>query len=137
MFTDLVPIRTMLVEQCQPLRNPSLQNQQQQCRYEEMEYSLQEHNYGTRGEGNSQTTFIFVKQEVRVYLSSRQIYSYVYVHFNIEICFTLQESFDDSSLQSVLKQEGVEPTVVCGQVSNAGEKSKLTLVSHLKFVNSM
>ncbi|XP_050926786.1 mucin-5AC isoform X2 [Lates calcarifer] len=80
---DLVPIRTMLVEQCQPLRNPSLQNQQQQCRYEEMEYSLQEHNYGTRGEGNSQTTFIFVKQE------------------------------------SVLKQEGVEPTVVCGQVSNA------------------
>ncbi|GLD61033.1 mucin-5AC-like isoform X1 [Lates japonicus] len=94
---DLVPIRTMLVEQCQPLRNPSLQNQQQQCRYEEMEYSLQEHNYGTRGEGNSQTTFILVKQE---------------------------ESFDDSSLQSVLKQEDVEPTVVCGQVSNAAGTEK-------------
>ncbi|XP_056227413.1 serine-rich adhesin for platelets-like isoform X2 [Seriola aureovittata] len=60
---DLVPFRTMLVEQCQPLRNSSLQNQQQQCSYEEMEYGLHEDNYGTHEEGNSQMAFILVKQE--------------------------------------------------------------------------
>ncbi|XP_071359310.1 uncharacterized protein [Trachinotus anak] len=60
---DLVPFRTMLVEQCLPLRNSSLQNRQQQCSYEEMEYGLQEHNFETHGEGNSQMAFILVKQE--------------------------------------------------------------------------
>ncbi|KAM9363594.1 uncharacterized protein ABDE67_017977 [Symphorus nematophorus] len=53
---DLVPFRTMLIEQCQPLQN-------QQCGYEELEYALQEHDYDTRGEGNSQLAFIVVKQE--------------------------------------------------------------------------
>lgn len=51
---DLVPFRTMLVEQCQPPRNSSLQNQPQQS-YEEKDYGLREHNYGIHGEGNSQT----------------------------------------------------------------------------------
>lgn len=71
MSTDLVPFRTMLVEQCQPLRYSSLQNQEQQCGYEEMRYALQEYNYETHGERNSQVDFILVKQEVRVYLSSK------------------------------------------------------------------
>lgn len=83
---DLVPFNKILVEQCQPLRRSSLQNQKQQCSYEEMEYALKEHNYETHGEENSQMAFICVKQE------------------------------DDSSLQSVLKQEEVESTVVCRQV---------------------
>ncbi|XP_059184913.1 mucin-2 isoform X2 [Centropristis striata] len=48
---DLVPFRTVLVEQCQPLRH-SLQNQEQQC--------LHDHNYG---EGCPQMAFILVKQE--------------------------------------------------------------------------
>ncbi|XP_035515875.1 uncharacterized protein LOC118326852 [Morone saxatilis] len=77
---DLVPLRMMLVEQCPPLRESSLQNRAQQCGYEEMEYALQDHNYETHGERNSQMTFILVKQE------------------------------------SVLKQEEVESTVVCGHV---------------------
>ncbi|XP_040002404.1 mucin-6 [Xiphias gladius] len=87
---DLVPFRTMRVEQCQPLRNSSLQNQHKQCSYEEMEYGLHEHNYETHGEGNSQMAFILVKQE---------------------------EAYDDDSLRPILKQEEVEPTDVCGQVS--------------------
>ncbi|XP_031720442.1 mucin-5AC-like [Anarrhichthys ocellatus] len=81
---DLVPLRTTLVEQCQPLHS-SLQNQEQQCSYEQMEYSLQDHTYG---EGTTQMTFILVKQE---------------------------DSYDDSSQQSVLKQEEDE-ALVCGQV---------------------
>ncbi|KAK9539636.1 hypothetical protein VZT92_002139 [Zoarces viviparus] len=82
---DLVPLRTMLVEQCQPLVHSSLQNQEQQCSYEQMEHSLQDHTYG---EGTTQMTFIIVKQE---------------------------DSYDDSSQQSVLKQEEDE-SLVCGQV---------------------
>ncbi|XP_029295422.1 mucin-5AC-like isoform X2 [Cottoperca gobio] len=62
---DLVPFRTVLVEQCQPLRP------------QEMEYSLQDHNYG---EGTTQMAFIVVKQE------------------------------------SVVKQEEVQATAVCGLV---------------------
>ncbi|XP_068444957.1 uncharacterized protein [Clinocottus analis] len=60
---DLVPIRTILVEQCQPLRHSSLQNQEQQCSYEPMEYSLQDHTYG---EGTTQMAFILVKRETVV-----------------------------------------------------------------------
>ncbi|KAG7214478.1 hypothetical protein INR49_022990 [Caranx melampygus] len=60
---DLFSFRTMLVEQCQPLRNSSLQNQPQQS-YEEKEYGLQEHNYEIHGDGNPHMAFIFVKQEV-------------------------------------------------------------------------
>ncbi|XP_008295267.1 probable GPI-anchored adhesin-like protein PGA55 [Stegastes partitus] len=41
---DLVPFRTVLVEQCQ-----SLQNQGQQYTYEQMQYHLQEHNYIAHG----------------------------------------------------------------------------------------
>lgn len=85
---DLVPFRTILVEQCQPLRH-SLQNQEQQCGYEDRlrtEYSLLDHNYG---EGTTQMAFLLVKQE---------------------------DSYDDSSPESVLKQEEVEPTVVCSLV---------------------
>ncbi|XP_054460316.1 uncharacterized protein LOC129095785 [Anoplopoma fimbria] len=83
---DLVPLRTILVEQCQPLRHSSLQNQEQQCSYEQTESSLQDHTYG---EGTSQMAFILIKQE---------------------------DSYDDSSRQSVLKQEIAEPTVFCGLV---------------------
>nr|XP_040042125.1 flocculation protein FLO11-like isoform X1 [Gasterosteus aculeatus aculeatus] len=57
---DLLPVRTMLVEQCQPLRPSSRQNHEQQCTYEKMEYSLQDHTYGV---GTTQMAFIFVKQE--------------------------------------------------------------------------
>ncbi|XP_078122586.1 uncharacterized protein LOC144528049 [Sander vitreus] len=84
---DLAPVRTVLVEQCQPLRHSSLQNQEQQCRYEEIEYySLQDHNYG---EPNTQRPFILVKQEV---------------------CVKQEHTYDDSPMQSVLVQEKVEPT---------------------------
>lgn len=69
----------MLVEQCQPLRDSSLQNQEEQWHYEEMEYGLQEHNYVSHRETDSQMAYVRVKQEVRVNLSSRQIYSLVYV----------------------------------------------------------
>ncbi|XP_042340992.1 uncharacterized protein LOC121941992 isoform X2 [Plectropomus leopardus] len=73
-IANLVPFRTVLVEQCQPLRHSSFQNQERQCSYEGIGYSLQDHNYG---EGTAQMAFLLVKQE------------------------------------SVLKQEEVEPTVVC------------------------
>ncbi|XP_038570272.1 mucin-5AC isoform X1 [Micropterus salmoides] len=58
---DLVPVRMMLVEQCQQLRHSSLQNQEQRCGYQE--YALQGHNNDTYGEENSQMAFILVKQE--------------------------------------------------------------------------
>ncbi|KAM8879384.1 uncharacterized protein AB9W97_014775 [Spinachia spinachia] len=57
---DLVPFRTMLVEQCQPLRPSSQQNQEQQCTYEKMVYSLPDHTYG---EGTTQMAYVLVKQE--------------------------------------------------------------------------
>ncbi|XP_034399959.1 proteoglycan 4 [Cyclopterus lumpus] len=82
---DLVPIRTILVEQCQPLRHSSLQNQEQQGSCEQMEHSLQDHTYV---EGTTQMAFILVKQE---------------------------DSYDDSSQQSVVKQEEAE-ALVCGLV---------------------
>ncbi|TDH16511.1 hypothetical protein EPR50_G00020200 [Perca flavescens] len=83
---DLAHVRTVLVEQCQPLRH-SLQNQEQQCRYEEVEYySLQDHNYG---EPNTQRPIVLVKQEV---------------------CVKQEHTYDDSPVQSVLVQEKVEPT---------------------------
>ncbi|XP_034716509.1 uncharacterized protein LOC117937002 isoform X2 [Etheostoma cragini] len=83
---DLAPVRTVLVEQCQPLRHSSLQNQEQQCRHEEIEYySLQDHNYG---EPNTQRPFILLKQEV---------------------CVKQEQTYDDSPVQSLLVQEKVEP----------------------------
>lgn len=77
MSTDLVPFRTMLVEQCQPLRYSSLQNQEQQSGYEEMKYALPEYNYETQGERNAQMEFILVKQEVCLYLSSKLSFSHL------------------------------------------------------------
>lgn len=86
MFTDLVAFRTILVEQCQPLKLSSLQNQKHHS-YQDMVYALQEHDYETRGEGNSQMAFILVKQEVRVYLGGKQIYFSIYVFSkNLKIC---------------------------------------------------
>ncbi|XP_049900191.1 uncharacterized protein LOC126390104 [Epinephelus moara] len=83
---DLVPFRTMLVEQCQPLSHSPFQNQAQHCSYEGLEYSLQDHTYG---EGTTQMAFLLVKQE---------------------------DAYGDSSPQYVLKQEEDEPPVVCGLV---------------------
>ncbi|KAE8301064.1 hypothetical protein D5F01_LYC01217 [Larimichthys crocea] len=60
---DLVPFHMMLVEQCQPLRHSSLHNQKQLSSYEGMEYILQDHNYDTHGEGDSQMGLLLVKQE--------------------------------------------------------------------------
>ncbi|XP_037619343.1 mucin-3A [Sebastes umbrosus] len=101
---DLVPYRTVLVEQCQPLRHSSSQNQEQQCSYEQMEYSLQDHTYG---EGTTQMAFILVKQE---------------------------GSYDDSSPPPVLKQEEAEPTVVYGlagspQASACGTENEGPLIN--------
>ncbi|KAI3352261.1 hypothetical protein L3Q82_005242 [Scortum barcoo] len=56
---DLVPLRTGLVEQCQPLRYLSLNNQEQQCGDEEIKYALQESNC----DAHSQMDFILVKHE--------------------------------------------------------------------------
>lgn len=64
-LTDIVPLHTILVEQCEPLRLSSLQNQRHHS-YQDMVYALQEHDYETHGEGDSQMAFIVVKQEVRV-----------------------------------------------------------------------
>lgn len=64
LFTDIVSFRTVLVEQCQPLGQPSLKNQQMLHAGERFGYGLQEQG------GNSQMTFILVKQEVCVYHSS-------------------------------------------------------------------
>ncbi|XP_067354311.1 uncharacterized protein [Channa argus] len=60
---NLVPVRTMLVEQCQTVRDSSLQNQDQQWCYEAMEYGFQEHNYVTQNQGDSQMADVQVKQE--------------------------------------------------------------------------
>ncbi|KAG8015080.1 hypothetical protein GBF38_022366, partial [Nibea albiflora] len=60
---DLVPFHMMLVEQCQPLRHSSLHNHKQVSDYEGMEYILQDHNYDTHGEGDSQMGTLLVKQE--------------------------------------------------------------------------
>ncbi|TNN40944.1 hypothetical protein EYF80_048887 [Liparis tanakae] len=86
---DLVPIRNILVEQCQSLRYSPMpmQNQEQQVRSEPMAYSLQDHTYG---EGTTQMAFILVKQE---------------------------DSNDVSARHSVVKQEETE-ALVCGLVLN-------------------
>lgn len=64
LFTDIVSFRTVLVEQCQPLGQSSLKNQQMLHAGERFGYGLQEQG------GNSQMAFILVKQEVCVYHSS-------------------------------------------------------------------
>ncbi|CAB1435731.1 unnamed protein product [Pleuronectes platessa] len=89
---DLVPLRTMLVEQCQSLEYSSLQIEQQQCCQWEMENSLQDHNYGN---ADSQMTLTLVKEE---------------------------ESYDDSSLLPVIKQEDEEPNTSCCKVTNEGSE---------------
>ncbi|XP_053275254.1 uncharacterized protein LOC128437216 [Pleuronectes platessa] len=89
---DLVPLRTMLVEQCQSLEYSSLQIEQQQCCQWEMENSLQDHNYGN---ADSQMTLTLVKEE---------------------------ESYDGSSLLPVIKQEDEEPNTSCCKVTNEGSE---------------
>lgn len=110
---DLVPFCTKLVEQCQPLGYSSLQNQHQQHRHEERDYSLQEHNYGVI---NSQTAFMFVKDK-------------------------------ETYVDSVLQQEEVKPSVVCGNVSIRGEtlteatacgtESEGLLINHISSTGEM
>ncbi|XP_069021988.1 uncharacterized protein [Embiotoca jacksoni] len=82
---DLIPFNIMVVEQCQPVE----QNQEQQFAYEEGEHSLQEHNYFTHGEANSEIAYIVVKQE----------------ELDLEY-----------PLQSDLKQEEVDHAAVSGQI---------------------
>ncbi|XP_041640146.1 proteoglycan 4 isoform X2 [Cheilinus undulatus] len=60
---NLVPSHTMLVEQCEPLRPSSWQNQEQQCENSAMQYVWQEHNYESRGKRNSRTGLLLEKQE--------------------------------------------------------------------------
>ncbi|XP_047222737.1 uncharacterized protein LOC124869068 isoform X2 [Girardinichthys multiradiatus] len=86
---DLVPCRTILVEECEPLVHTQLERQAQQYSYEWNNYSLQEHNYVSYRDRTSQMEFVVVKKE---------------------------ESHCDSSLQSQLKQENDDPDVACGQV---------------------
>nr|XP_020451773.1 mucin-5AC-like isoform X2 [Monopterus albus] len=60
---DLVPFGVMLVEQCQPLGETSLQHQELQRSYEKINYSLQEHNYVAHRDASSHMTLITVKDE--------------------------------------------------------------------------
>ncbi|XP_019939725.2 uncharacterized protein [Paralichthys olivaceus] len=98
---DLVPLRTMLVEQCQSLGYSSLQIEQQQCCHCGMEKRLQDHNYGN---ANSQMTFMLITEE---------------------------ESHDNSSLLPVIKQEDVEPKVSnagsTGEMFENDEEARVTL----------
>ncbi|XP_062243436.1 uncharacterized protein LOC133953522 [Platichthys flesus] len=89
---DLVPLRTMLVEQSQSLEYSSSQIEQQRCCQWEMENSLQDHNYGN---ADSQMTLTLVKEE---------------------------ESYDDSSLLPIIKQEDDEPNASCCKVTNEGSE---------------
>ncbi|XP_060950991.1 uncharacterized protein LOC133027863 [Limanda limanda] len=104
---DLAPLRTMLVDQCQSLEYSSLQSEQQRCSQWEMENSLQDHNYGN---ADSQMTLMLVKEE---------------------------ESYDDSSLLPVIKQEDDEPNVFCGKVTNeerataCGNENEGPLIDHV------
>uniref|UniRef100_UPI0037E78CE8 uncharacterized protein n=1 Tax=Semicossyphus pulcher TaxID=241346 RepID=UPI0037E78CE8 len=70
---DLVPSRTMLVEQCEPLRLSSLQNQGHQCDYDAMQYVWQEHNYENRGDRNSQMALI-LKQEGSIHSPQQSVF---------------------------------------------------------------
>ncbi|XP_047432265.1 uncharacterized protein LOC125000686 [Mugil cephalus] len=92
---DLVPFCTVLVEQSQPLRHSSTQSKEQQYAYERMEYGLQDHNGVTHEEGNSQMSFILVKQE---------------------------ESLSNST-QFFFKQEDVEPPLLCGDNASLTQTS--------------
>ncbi|CAJ1052977.1 uncharacterized protein LOC117816247 isoform X1 [Xyrichtys novacula] len=89
---DLVPFRTVLVEQCEPLQPSSWQNQVQQCGFDTMQYVWQEHNYENRDERNSQMAVILVKQEDLV----------------------------DSSQQSDFKQEDGSPLMSDGVLEKEG-----------------
>ncbi|XP_017272509.1 putative GPI-anchored protein pfl2 [Kryptolebias marmoratus] len=85
---DLVPYRTVVVEQCEPLVESAQQVQEQQCTYDLMGYAWQEHNYVSYGDKDSRMAFVLVKQE------------------------------DDSFLQSTLKQEEEESDGVSGHGLN-------------------
>lgn len=92
---DIVSFRTVLVEQCQPLGQSSLKNQQMLHAGERIGYGLQEQG------GNSQMTFILVKQE---------------------------EPYSDTSLQSELKEEEVESAVASEQaLSNVSDSLHVSL----------
>ncbi|XP_054897225.1 uncharacterized protein LOC129367044 [Poeciliopsis prolifica] len=60
---DLVPCRTILVEECEPLMRTELERHSQQCNYNWNNYSLQEHNYVNYRDRNSQMEFVVVKEE--------------------------------------------------------------------------
>ncbi|KAM4750127.1 uncharacterized protein FYW61_000302 isoform 2-T2 [Anableps anableps] len=60
---DLVPCRTILVEECEPLMRRELERHGQQYSYEWNNYSLQEHNYVSFRDKNSQMEFVVVKKE--------------------------------------------------------------------------
>ncbi|KAM7393690.1 hypothetical protein PAMP_020544 [Pampus punctatissimus] len=67
---DHVPFRTVLVEQCQPLRLSSWQNQEQQSSYDEMEYSRQwDHDYE---KGNYPVSLVKKEEEVEPTVVCRQ-----------------------------------------------------------------
>ncbi|XP_043971073.1 uncharacterized protein LOC122830084 [Gambusia affinis] len=60
---DLVPCRTILVEECEPLMRTELERHGQQCNHKWNNYSLQEHNYVSYRDRNSQMEFVVVKEE--------------------------------------------------------------------------
>ncbi|XP_007544392.1 uncharacterized protein LOC103132521 [Poecilia formosa] len=63
---DLVPCRTILVEECEPLMRRELESHGQQCSYKWNNHSLQEHNYVSYRDRNSQMEFVVVKEESQV-----------------------------------------------------------------------
>ncbi|KAM9770011.1 uncharacterized protein ACNS7B_007265 [Menidia menidia] len=74
---DLVPCRRVLVEQCTPLSLSALRGQEQYA-FERVDYSLQEHNYFSNGDRNSEVSLCAIKQE---------------------------DSYSDSCVEHVVKQE--------------------------------
>ncbi|XP_023189776.1 uncharacterized protein LOC102225017 [Xiphophorus maculatus] len=60
---DLVPCRTILVEECEPLMRTDLERHGQQSNYNWNNYSLQEHNYVSYRDRNSQMEIVVVKEE--------------------------------------------------------------------------
>ncbi|XP_028996213.1 mucin-2 isoform X1 [Betta splendens] len=87
---DLAPVRTMVVEQCEPLSDLSLQNQKEQWLFEDINHGLQEHDYVSHRNAHSHMAYIQVKQEAA----------------------------DDFPLQSILKEEVAEPSLDCRHVSD-------------------
>ncbi|XP_060902934.1 mucin-2 isoform X2 [Labrus mixtus] len=79
---DLVSFHTMLVEQCEPLRPSSLQNQEQQSANVTTQDVWQEHNYENRGKRDSliallpkkQLEFDFKQKEVEPIASFGQVF---------------------------------------------------------------